>query len=288
MKYFNNIIFLIFGVSLFVACEKHEVEYNTTSIDDVAEFQLHYFVPVTAVASNNITKIEVNDQLYANQTALLTTYNAVPNVGVGRFYTTKTGVNNIKLYQGSGDNQKKVYDQSCTLTKGKQNIFIYDFNQPPIVFDNGYPYVGNLTMDTDTTAWVKFYNFLFEKEGTPTDLKLQYQYQYIKDYSVTPNKKSDWINIGNPVAFGETTGWQPVVVIKRVNISSGYARLDYRIKIIDDSGTDLGELQVLNASNKYVNYSNYSDAYIGRRYHHVLSGLRTAAPRTAVRQFTAL
>ncbi|MCK7533258.1 MAG: hypothetical protein MZV63_20620 [Marinilabiliales bacterium] len=35
-------------------------------LGEVAEFQLHYIVPVNAVAANNITKVEINNQLYAN------------------------------------------------------------------------------------------------------------------------------------------------------------------------------------------------------------------------------
>ena len=100
-------------------------------------------------------------------------------------------------------------------------------------------------------------------------------------------EKSDWLNIGQPVGFGETTGWQPVIVKKSVELSSGYARLDYRIKVIDANGKDVGNLQIF-SGNKYVDYSDYWTAYIGRRYHHILAGLRTAAPTSSVRQFTAL
>ena len=38
-----------------VSCEEHEIEYMTTPVDkDMAEIQLHYFVPVTAIAAKNI------------------------------------------------------------------------------------------------------------------------------------------------------------------------------------------------------------------------------------------
>ena len=116
---------------------------------------------------------------------------------VGRFFTVDPGEVNIKLYKGTSE--VLVYDQNVTLTEGKQNIFIYDFDEEPIIFDNGYPYVANVTEDTDSTTYVKFYNFLFETEGVPTDLKLQYQY-------VDP-RTSELVNIGDPVAFGETTGF---------------------------------------------------------------------------------
>ncbi len=284
MKLFRNISIIAFSLFAF-SCEKHEIIYDADPISDVAEFQLHYVVPVTAVASNNIYQVEINDQLYANNSAPLYTYNAIPSGSVGRFYTTRGGENNIKLYMGLNEDQKLVYNQNCNLKKGKQNIFVYDFAEPPIIFDNGHPYQTNITEYTDSTAWIKFYNFLYEKESEPTNLKLQYQYQYTMNYET--GKKSDWLNIGKPVGFGETTGWQPVIVKKSVELSSGYARLDYRIKVIDANGKDVGNLQIL-SGNKYVDYSDYWNAYVGRRYHHILAGLRTASPTSSVRQFTAL
>lgn len=158
LKYISSMLLLI-GL---MSCDKHVIEYDAEAISGVAEFQLHYFVPVTSGAANNIYKVEINDQLYANDQAALTTYNAIPGGSVGRFYTTGVGATNIKLYQGTDLNL--VYDQNCTLTEGKQNIFVYDFDEPPVVIDNGFPYVANVTEHSDTTAWIKFYNFLFEED----------------------------------------------------------------------------------------------------------------------------
>ncbi|MFV0592087.1 MAG: hypothetical protein ACK5M7_11945 [Draconibacterium sp.] len=277
MKIIKNIS-LILMVILAISCEKHEIEYDTKSIDGMAEFQLHYFVPVTATSSNYIYRIEINNELYANSKGPLNTYNAVPNGSVGRFFTVEPGEVNIKLYKGTSE--ELVYDRTTTLTEGKQNVFIYDFEEDPIVFDNGYPYTPNVTEDTDSTTYVKFYNFMFETEGEPTDLKLQYQY-------IDPNN-GDLINIGEPVAFGETTGWQPVKIIKTVNNSSGYARVYYRIKVIDNNGSVVGDLQLYNSSSNYVSYSDYWTGYIGRRVHHVMAGFRSAQPRASVRLFYAL
>jgi len=283
LKYIS--FFLLIGL---ISCDKHVIEYDTETISGVAEFQLHYFVPVTSGAANNIYKVEVNDQLYANDKSTLSTYNAIPNGSVGRFYTTATGTNNLKLYKGT--NLELVYNQNCTLTEGKQNIFVYDFDEPPIVFDNGFPYEANITEYSDTTAWIKFYNFLYESVDQPTNLRLQYQYQYPIEYNEkgVVIRKSEWTNLGTPVSFGETTGWLPVIVHKSVNISSGYARLDYKIKVIDANGNDTGDLQVMNSSNKFVNYSDWWTTYVGRRYHHTISGMRAAKPASAVRVFTAL
>lgn len=284
MKNLKNIIFLLTLVIFASSCKKHVIEYESTEISDLAEFQLHYFVPVAAGDTNNIYQVEINDQLYANKTSPLSTYNAIPSGAVGKFFTTKVGENNIKLYKGTTLNL--TYNQNVTLTKGKQNVFVYDFNKPPIVFDNGFPYQSPTTDSTSKTGWIKFYNFLYEAVDVPTTMKLQYQWQYTVD--IPNNIKSDWLNLGKPVGFGEATGWEPVTINKTVPLSESYARIDYRIRMIDAAGNDAGSLVVLNGSNKLVDYSDYWNAYVGRRYHHVLSGIRTQKPTAAVRQFTAL
>jgi len=97
LKYISLVMMLILTAS----CDKNEVEYNTESISDMAEFQLHYFVPVTATTTNNIYKVVVNGDTIANKTAPLSTYNAIPNGSVGRFYTVKPGKVNIKLYMST-------------------------------------------------------------------------------------------------------------------------------------------------------------------------------------------
>jgi hypothetical protein len=278
-------ISLVLVVAFSVSCTKNEVEYNTTPIGEMAEFQLHYFVPVTAVAANNINKVLINGQLYSNRKAPLSTYNAIPSGSVGRFFMVEPGTVNIKLYTGATDTTLvRVYNKNVTLTKGKQNVFVHDTAQSASVFDNGFPYTTNVTMDTDSTCWVKFYNLLYETAGVPnvpTALRLQYQ-------MIDPRNAANLINIGPPVSFGETTGWQVVKVIKDTYNSTGSRRVDYRIKVVDAGGVVLGDLQIRNSSGVYVSYADYWTAFIGRRYHHTLSGFRAATPGAAVRVFTAL
>ena len=270
---------LVLLVALSASCEKHEIEYNATPITNMAEFQLHYFVPVTALAANNITRIEVNGQLYATPKSPLTTYNAIPSGTVGVFYSVTPGSVNLKLYQGT-NGETLVYDQNVTLTAGKQNVYVHDFTQAPVVFDNGHPYTTNVTENTDSVAWVRFNNFLYETAGVTNNLRLQYQY-------IDP-VTTELVNIGEPVLFGETTGWQPVKVIKTVFNSSGSRVITFRIKVIDGSGAVVGELQVRNASGVMVNYTATATLFIGRRYHHTLGGFRSAVPISSVRIFTAL
>ncbi len=272
---------LILAVTLMASCEKNVIEFDATTIGEVAEFQLHYIVPVNAVAANNITKVEINNQLYANSKAPLNTYNAIPNGSVGKFYTVNPGNVNIKMYQGT-NMDVLVYDQSVTVTAIKQNLFVHDFNLPPVVIDNEFPYIRREVVETDTTTWVKFYNFLYETAGVPTTLKLQYQY--------ISHRTGQLVNVGAPVAFGETTGWQQVLLLKLPNeqVTAGSRRIDYRIKVVDDAGNIVGDLMVRNASGVMVPYADFWTGTIGRRVHHIFCGFRAASPVSAVRLFTAL
>ena len=271
---------LILTVTLMVSCEKHEIDFGGEYVSDMAEFQLHYIAPVTAVPANNLTRVDINNQMFANNKAPLNTYNAIPSGGVGRFYAVQPGNVNIKLYKlGKVTVDSLVYEQNVTLAKGKQNIFIHDMAQPPVVFDNGYPYERREVVETDTTVWIKFYNFLYETAGVPTTLKLQYQY--------VSHRTSELVNIGEPVAFGQTTGWQQVLFIKEGPLDNE-RRIDYRIKVIDDNGSVVGDLQIRNSSGTYVSYSDWWNGILGRRYHHIFAGMRAAAPASAVRVFTAL
>ncbi len=272
---------LILAVILMASCEKNVIEYDATTIGEVAEFQLHYIVPVNAVAANNITKVEINNQLYANSKAPLNTYNAIPSGAVGKFYTVNPGNVNIKMYTGT-NMDVLVYDQSVTMTAIKQNLFVHDFNLPPVVIDNEFPYERREVVETDTTTWVKFYNFLYETAGVPTTLKLQYQY--------ISHRTGQLVNVGAPVAFGESTGWQQVLLLKLPNeiVTAGSRRIDYRIKVVDDAGNIVGDLMVRNSSGVMVPYADFWTGTIGRRVHHIFCGFRAASPVSAVRLFTAL
>ncbi|MCK7533421.1 MAG: hypothetical protein MZV63_21500 [Marinilabiliales bacterium] len=240
-------------MTLMASCEKNVIEYDATTIGEVAEFQLHYIVPVTAVAANNVTKVEINNQLYANSRAPLNTYNAIPS-GVGRSYTVNPGTVNIKMYQGT-NMDVLVYDQSVTMTAIKQNLFVHDFTKPPVVIDNEFPYIRREVVETDTTTWVKFYNFLYETAGVPTTLKLQYQY--------ISHRTGQVVNVGAPVAFGQTTGWQQVLLLKLPTqiVTDGTRRIDYRIKVVDDAGNIVGDLMVRNSSGVMVPYADFLERY---------------------------
>jgi hypothetical protein len=291
MKVLKNLIWILLAACVF-SCETNEIEYKAAPVSGTAEFQLHYIVPtVTSLATNNISRVEINGQVYANATAPLTPYNAVPSGTASAFYNVEPGTINIKLYQGA-DGTTLVYNQDATLVSGKQNIFVHDFNQPPIVIDNGYPYGKAVTLDTDTTAYVKFYNFLYETAGVPTTLRLQYQYIFTRSYFNEKNERvivnKDTLDVGPPVAFGETTGWQPVKVFKEVYNAAGTARLDYLIQVVDANGNIVGRLQARPVGGAaIIPYTDGGTTSVGRSIHHIYAGLRTAAPGSGVRLFTA-
>lgn len=288
MKNLNKILLIFICTVLCTSCEKHIVEYRATPIEDAttAQFQLHYMVPTTTGTANNINKVELNGALLTNETTPLSTYNFIPSGAVGRFFSTEPGNVNLKLYKGAVTSLELAYDRDFELPAGKYNVIVHDFSKPPVIIKNETPYPKVITDHTGTNAWVKFYNLLYEKPGEPTPLKLQYQFQYTVDNET--GEKSEWANLGKPVAFGEATGWEAVTVNKTVEVSEGLARIDYRIRLIGADGSDQGSLQVQNASGKMVDYADWWNAYIGRVYHHMLAGYRTAAPIASVRQATAL
>lgn len=273
---------LVLAMALTVSCEKNEIEYPATPINNMAEFQLHYMVPINAVAANNITRVDVNGKLFANAKAPLNTYNAVPSGAVGRFYAVNPGSTNLKLYMtGKVTVDSLVYEKNVTLAKGKQNVFVHSFSQDPILFDNGFPYLKRQTVTTDSTAYVKFYNFLYDTTNVPTTKRIQYQY--------VDTRTSAVVNIGPPIAFGETTGWQQVTVVKSSQISEGYRTITFNMKEVDSNGNIIGDLMIMNSSGAYVKYTASPTLYIGRWYHHIFAGLRKSKTITSsVRVFTAL
>jgi hypothetical protein len=273
---------LILAMALMVSCEKNEVKYDALAISNMAEIQLHYMNPVTAVAANNITRVDLNGQLVANSKAPLNTYNAIPSGSVGKFYAVDPGNVNIKMYiKGKVAVDSLIYDKSVTLDAGKKNVFVHDFTKVPVVFNNGYPYTPNVTTATDSAGWIKFYNFLYETTGTPYAKKIQYQY--------VDSRTSQPVNIGQPVGFGEATDWIKVTVVKTDLVSAGSRTITFKMKEVETNGTVTGDLQIMNTAGTYAAYTATATLAIGRRYHHIMAGFRAVkTPNSSVRVFTAL
>lgn len=285
------------------SCEKMEVDYDAIPVgEDMAQFQIGHYTPVASSAENNIYKVELDGKLLANSTNVLKYYNTIP--GAGRFYYSKPGKVNLKLYQGT--DLKLVFDQDVTLIKGKQNVIIHDYNANPLIlernFDIPYPLdPSKATFDTDTIAYIRFVNLMYESEGHPTAMKLQYQYQYTlhplytnadKDAGLIPDgkkvgdatgdaTKSAWLNLGTPVAFGESTGFQQVPVKKTTYIAQGAARIDFRIVVTAANGGVPGETVMddvdwlLKINGKF--YTDYWTITTGRYTTHYFAGIRSKA-----------
>ena len=263
---------------MLASCTKHEILPDTRPAED-AEFQLHYFEPVVNQASNYIDSVFVNGILYSsvNGSGQLLPYNGVPGGATGRFFSVQSGEVNFKFYR----KDQVVYDKTCTLNPGKQNVIVHDMNLAPLVLDNQFPYphtsewTPGSIYNTDSISSIKFINLLYEAPGQPYDGALQYQWKH-------PRTK-EWINLGTPVRFGEATNREIITVVKEVYNSSGYCRIDYRI--LDENG-DI--LQVRNSKGKMVDYSDYWTGYIGQAKMHFFRGFRTVEPRCNVSQWGSL
>ncbi len=288
MKKIPNILALMMVLLYFTSCEKHVVEFNAEEIsDETPQFQIFYMVPLASGTANNINKVELDNKVLTNETAPLNTFNLIPSGAVNKFFATPNKDVNLKLYRGAPTSLTLAYDRNVSLLNGKQALFIHSFDEPPVIIPHNGPLPSVITEHTGSTAWIRFINLMYETPGVPSTLKLQYQWQYTTDNET--GAKSEWFNLGEPVSFGQATGWEPVVVNKTVEISAGTARIDYRIRLIGADGSDQGSLTVRNSSGNLVNYSDWWNAGIGRGYNHVFAGYRNATSLgVGIRQSSAL
>lgn len=291
MKNIHKILTLMMAVLVLSSCEKNVVGLDAEQIDEsTPQYQVFNMVPLPAGTANTVNKMEVNGTLLTNETTPMGPFNFLPGpsnvVNANRFFATNETSINIKLYRGAATNLTLSYDQNASLQPGKQSLFVHDFNQPPINIPFPMPLPQVVSEDTGTAAWIRFINLMYESPGVPTTLRLQYQWQYTTDNET--GDKSAWLNLGQPVAFGEATGWEQIVVNKVVEASAGDARIDYRVRLIGADGSDQGPLQVRNSTGSLVDYTDWWTGNIGRVYSHVFAGYRdvnaSATPGVAVRQ----
>lgn len=288
VKYFAGAMLLL-GL---VSCQKHEIKYDTKPAGD-AEFQFHYFEPVPrSQTAYYIDSLFVDNILYSsvNGAGQLASYNGVPGGATGRFFSTNSGQHRFVLYRGG----EVIYDKTVNLMKGKQNVVVYDLDEDPKVFDNLYPYQSHrdpstispkAEWGTDSVAYVRFFNFMYteiDDEVVPYPGTLQYQWRNdVKD------EFGEWVwhNVGNPVRFGEASDIATLIVHKTVFNSKGYQSIYYRI--LDENGE---VLKTTTSAGKFINYSDYWTAYIGRAYSHFWAGIQTKkSPQHAyVSQWTNL
>lgn len=271
-----------------VSCEKHEILYDTHDLaDQSAEFQLHYFEPITNSSANYIDSVFVNGTLYSsvNGSGQLATYNGVPGGATGRFFAVAPGSVKFTFWRGGS----VIYDNVATLQKGKQNVYVYDLNEAPIVIQNDYPYASKIirdpataaTYNTDSIATGKIVNLLFETPGVPCQTKVQCQWR-------NDEKDADgnwvWHDMGGPIGFGEATPLCGFIVHKTAFNSSGYQTLYWRF-LKEDGST----FTYTNAYGNPVAFTDYWSTYIGRSYLYMLAGNRgQKTNRMTMARWTAL
>ena len=291
MKKLNKFLALMMVLAVLSSCEKNVIGLDGEEItDETSMFQISNMVPLPLTTANTVNQTEVNGRLLTNQTTPMAPFNYLPgplaSVNANKFFTSAERDINLKIYRGAASALTLSYDQNITLQPGKQTLFIHDFSQPPVNIPFPLPFPTVVSEDTGTAAWIRFINLMYESPGVPSNLKLQYQWQYTTDNETAA--KSDWLNLGQPVAFGEATGWEQVYVNKTVEASSGTARIDYRIRLIGPDGSDQGSMQVRNTGGALVDYSDWWNAAIGRVYNHVFAGYRnvnaSATPGVGIRQ----
>lgn len=287
MKKLSFIISLLVAVSL-VSCEKHEILYDTHDLSEQsAEFQLHYFEPITNAASNYIDSVFVNGTLYSsvNGSGQLATYNGVPGGATGRFFAVAPGSVKFTFWRGGA----VIYDNVATLQKGKQNVFVTDLNEAPIVIQNDYPYAEKIirdkptaaTYNTDSIATGKIVNVLFESPGVPCTQKIQCQW---RNDETDADGNYIWHDMGGPIGFGEATPLCGFIVHKTAFNSSGYQTLYWRF--LNEDGTPF---KYTNASGNPANFTDYWTTYIGRSYLYMLGGNRgQKTDRMTMYRWTAL
>ena len=275
LKYLLLIAFVVCGLT---SCEVHDLSYAPEEpADNMALFQITYVVPKAVNANNAIDSVFVNGVLVGGSTGVgqLTvngTYPYGPSGGTGLFFATMPGVNNIKFFQKG----KEVYNQDVNLTVGKQELFVYNLSQKPIVFDNLYPHKFNperatiADFNTEEFARIRFYNFAFSgNASTPYTGKIQYQWCHDSSVGVSGRGGADgnWHNIGKPIGFGEATDFEIVGVWKEVFNDTGYEQLWFRG--IDESGN-------------VIIANDYWTTYIGSAVKHIYRGIKGGSPAAGI------
>ena len=304
----------------FASCEKHEIQFkNEPLAADRAMVQIHYMVPMASNANKSIYKMEIDGvTIVNNNAALIANYGTAP--GENKYYSTKSGDVNIKLFYGYTENGKFLYSDyskmECVydvtlpnLQAGKKyQVFVHDFAAEPILISDYFNIFDsaseeNMTQNTAEHHFINFYNMMYEKEGEPYVGALQYQCQTVLDWEANAaykkltaeeqatawDGKSEWLNVGEAVEFGQSTGWIKLPMVKQTFNNAAQSNVDYRIVIPgeeDAEGNPVLFQQINSKGTAYANYSDYWTAYAGRHCMHIMRGFRSStASRTGVTQW---
>lgn len=287
MKTVKYILAVVAAVFALGSCEKHVITFDYESVKDLgktAQFSITYVEPLSVESKNAIHLIELNDvQLTSAEGGSSLAVNATLPSG-GRFFVAKPGENTLKFYRIADGVKTLVYEKVINLEANKKtDLFVYSLSSDPILIDNEYPYTVNpekatpLTYATDSLATIRFYNFAFKgNASTPYPGKIQYQWCHDKSVGSTGRGGVDgnWVNLGEPVGFGEATDRVPVVVWKETVISAGSEVLWFR-------GIDP-------VTGAVVLDTDWWTTSIGSVVNHILRGVSGGNPKAAVSTFRNL
>ena len=262
MKNIKYFVLTLLSVLALSACSKHKIYYETEYIaNDVAEFQIFNDLATRSgdAAANttmNCVVLGTNDTL-AFKAYPLNARNVIPSGGTTRFFVRKPGSYQLrgwKKYEDAVAGLDPDYETTIVLTTGKQMIHIYNWYQDALVMDYDYPFIRADRPNSVEFIYFNFINVWQEGSTTdytamhPTNKRLQYQMRLNNvSYDGMPTGKTPWQDIGEPVAFGEMTGYCPIVVPNfGIGFTGGVSSLmDYYqvtvyTRILDaDTGTEI-------------------------------------------------
>ena len=229
-KIFKSLVVVLAVVLSVSACSKHEILYNADPISsDMAEFQLFNAIPSLSAAQSGFNVIVLNStDTIATANYPLSRYNGIPMGSTTRFFVRKPGSYTIQCYLTAGSTTPD-YESTFTLSAGKQVIYLHSWTDAPIIKDALYPYgQGTRIMSgkqSDSLLFINFVNLWYSANGVSSTDQLQYQYALLvsgkKTSTLNYTNISDpqWTNIGEPITFGEQTGF---VAIPIPNMGVGY------------------------------------------------------------------
>lgn len=298
IKYFTLAILALIALS---SCSKHKIYFDSENVTaNSAEFQLFNDLAERSGEGAAVSRLECvvlgeRDTL-ATSTYPLNTRNVIPSGSTTRFFVREPGTYTIKAWKLHSDAKAGAepnYTGTFTITARKQTVHIFNWNMDPIVLDGDYPYIRSDRPNSTEYIYFNFINVF--QEGTysadhsqmsPSTKRLQYQMRLNNaSWDGMPTGRTEWQNIGEPVGFGEQTGFCPVVVPNNgqgftggIAVDKiGYWAVTVYTRVLD---ADTGE--------QFIGEDYWSGIRLGRFLHHVAYTKNKPANGVLCYQFYAL
>lgn len=270
MKYINYLVLSLLAVLTVSSCSQDEPELNWKDADTNQTYvQVYYMSLVANNSANNIKYITINGVEYSyDHQAMITPYNFSPSYVVGSAYATNPGKCTVKLETESGNEtdgytRTTVYEGTTKedLIPGEiHQVIVWDNeNQSaPIVHEFGTPTVYNNYDETYNCTWAsaRFYNFMFDAPGVPTEARLYFD---LREESNGP------IYASYPeggLAFGEATDYFDTYLDpEQMKSANRYVQIRHDVRAVWPDGRE--EILLKN---------DYWSTYVGRSYHYFYHG----------------